>query len=434
MNSQDELRQLVKIKGVGKTMSKSLDSAQLESCSKLLLDPTTHIATKSTFLVAFIMLKNTQEEQTWFNDLKENYKSKIPADCYFLFDKQIKSNQSELIAIIHRVLNKHDLTKKELKICCDSIIGKSTDSHFKAAILEALRLKEESSIENDYFLNYFYTRCRHHKINVPILIDLSTAYDGFNRHPNLLLSLAVLLGAIGFPTILHGCKDVSPKFGLTINKALTLAKKNPYHSLIEVQKKLENTSIRWAYIDQHTYFSEFHDLVELRTDLVKRPILATIEKFMQPIIADSTYVVSGYTHPAYRQKTIKLLQQLPNCTDFLFVRGVEGSALAPIDRRCPTIYSTSAQHTLIEGFSSPDDYSIEKNSSILPNTQLTQTESNSFCMQALTSSSSDSGQWLIYCALMILTNLKLIDDPNKTKLKLISAIDSQKAIAHWNAY
>ena len=62
MNSQDELRQLVKIKGVGKTMSKSLDSAQLASCSKLLLSPSTHLATKSTLIVAFIMLKNTRRK------------------------------------------------------------------------------------------------------------------------------------------------------------------------------------------------------------------------------------------------------------------------------------------------------------------------------------------------------------------------------------
>ena len=434
MNAQDNLRQLVKIKGVGKTMSKSLDSTQLATCTKLLLDPSAHMATKTTLLVAFFMLSHTNDEQMWFTNLKSNYKSLVPKECYFLFDQSLQTNNSQLIKIIHKVLSKHDLNQEDLHYSCEAILSPTINSYYKSALLEALRLKEESKEENAYFLTYFYNKCTHHKLEIPILIDLATAYDGFNRHPNLLLGLAVLLSSIEFPTIIHGCKHVSPKFGLTFNKALDLAGKDPYLSINTIQSKLENPSIRWAYIDQKIHFPEFHDLVECRTALVKRPILATIEKFMQPIIADSTYLVTGYTHPAYRQKTIDLLKHLPNCTDFLFVRGIEGSALPPIDRRCPLIYTTHSQQHITEGFSAPEDYNFEKNNDFEPNKTITINESNTFLLDGLTSSESLAGKWLIYSALTILSRLNLCDDFNETHLKLKHSIDSKKALAHWQAY
>ena len=104
---------------------------------------------------------------------------------------------------------------------------------------------------------------------------------------------------------------------------------------------------------------------------------------MQPFYADSTFVVTGFTHPAYREKTIKLLKQLPYCTDFLFVRGIEGSAAAPIDRRCPIIYTTVNQQHLHEEFCSPEDYSIKKNTSIEANTSLSLNESLDFIMEGI---------------------------------------------------
>ena len=370
MSAQNELRNLVKIKGVGKTMSKSLSSQQLNQCNDLLQDTSTHLATKTTLLVAFIMLENTPEEQLWFDNLKTNYKNALPKECHFLFDHSTPTNEPLLLNCIYNVLQTKNLTKTQLDLCCNKILSPTTPSHYKAALLEGLRLKEESKQENKFFLTHFYDRCTRYKINTPTLIDIASAYDGFNRYPNMLISLAALLGSAGFPTIIHGCKEVSPKFGITPHNCLIEANKNPLYSLKDVQSKLENPSISWGYIDQSIYFPEFHDLVQCRSDIVKRPVLATVEKFMQPFFANNTYIITGYTHPPYRQKTIDLLRTLPNCTDFLFVRGIEGSALAPIDRRCPLIYSQHNQKNIVEAFSSPEDYNIKKESSIIPDTSL----------------------------------------------------------------
>ena len=434
MNSQEELVKLVKIKGIGKTMSKSLDSSQLTLCTQLLLDPKAHMATKTTLLVAFLMLNNTPDEQQWINDIKSDFKHKIPTECYFLFIKPLESNHKELISCIYNVIDKKNLSETELDLCCRAILDPSTPDYYKSALLEALRLKEESKEENAYFLKYFYSKTNHHKVNCPLLIDIASAYDGFNRYPNLLLGLAILLGSVGFPSILHGCKEVSPKFAHTIHKLLKLLKKNPLYSNKEVQHKLEDPSVAWAYIDQSISFPDFHDLVDVRTDLVKRPILASIEKFMQPFVADSTYIVTGFTHPAYRKKTIELLSCLPHCSDFLFVRGIEGSALAPIDRRCPTIYSTKKQTQIIEDFSSPIDYAIKKDESCIANKELTINESVEILKEGLSSSTSMTGQWLVYSALLILDKLNLITDPKTMKTKLEQAIDSKKCLSHLNNY
>ena len=97
MTAQHDLVSLVKIKGVGKTMSKSLSPEQLDQASTLLLDTSTEDATKATLLVAFLMLENTPEEQHWFNILKTHYKTRVPQACYFLFDSSIMLNSSSNI-------------------------------------------------------------------------------------------------------------------------------------------------------------------------------------------------------------------------------------------------------------------------------------------------------------------------------------------------
>ena len=433
MTAHDDLINFIRRKGIGKTMSKSLDEHDCKRVLQLLPDPTLSDTSKTTLLVAFLMLDNTPEEQNCLEYIKQNYQTLCPDSCHFLFNPHSQTTNTRLVNCAHHILAKKDLSESQLTYVTKAILNPDIANPYKAAILEGLRLKEESEQENNFFLTYFYQQAQRTHVNVPILIDLATAYDGFNRHPNMVLAIAPLLAAIGIPTILHGCKEVSPKFGHTLHKCLLEFNLNPTMSIEKVKTCLEQPSIGWGYIDQSVSFAQLYRLEPCRKAVVKRPVLATIEKFMQPFFSSHrTCLVTGYTHPAYRTKTTRLLQNLPNCTEFTFFRGIEGSCLLPLDRRCPVITQQNQQSIPTEGFVSPEDMALTKSNIIQPDRDITIEQTCQAIATALQDIDSDYCQLIVYNALVILSQFNLMQQ--KTKQQLESAIRSGQAWKHFLAF
>ncbi|MBI60207.1 hypothetical protein CL657_03205 [bacterium] len=435
MIEQEQLVGLLKQKGTGKTMSKSLTVSQCKLATDFLLSANCSITTKTTLLMAFLMLSNTDDEQLWLTELTSNYLTRVPADCFFLFDPDYVTASPPIQDCIYKLLSHDDLTEQELAPALDDCFDAATPEHLIAAFFEGLRLKEESYTENQFFLTYCFNQASHTQIDTPYLIDLASAYDGFNRHPNLLLGLAPLLASLGYPTIIHGCEDVSPKFGITPFKLLTHAQKNPLKSLKSIKTALETPNIGWGYCDQSLSFPALHNLRQCRKDMVKRPVLATIEKFLQPFISkNKNYLITGYTHPAYKDKTAELLNSLTHCDNYTFVRGVEGSSLAPLDRRCPLITKHTYKTSDSKCFSSPSDFKMELLPYVSANPEITVEESLYTLLIALQDSQSFVGKWLIYNGLLILKSLGLSTNDNETKVKLMTAIDSGLAYEHWTRF
>ncbi len=433
MSAQAKLILLLKQKGTGKTMSKSLTVAQCDELTTYLHDPGCLIATKTTILMAFFMLEHTDDEASWFTKLENTYKECVPKECFFLFDPTIHTPSPILQTCIYKLIRHQHLSYDELGPALSACLENTTPTYMIAAFLEGLRLKEESAEENAFFLTSLWQHAKRSTLEIPLLIDIATAYDGFNRHPNLLLALAVLLASIGFPTIIHGCKDVSPKFGITAHKLLVAANKDPLKPIDSIRQCLQDRSIGWGYCDQSLSFPALHALRECRTEMVKRPVLATVEKFLQPFLSThQNFLVTGYTHPAYRSKTSLLLDTLSHCDGYVFVRGVEGSPFAPLDRRCPLISKLATKNH--EGFSSPDTFGFSKRDDFTPDTGITTAQSLALMKTALQDSRSLVAQWVIYNALMIVSSLKLSASIDTTKQQLIDSIDSGLAFSHWNRY
>ena len=183
--------------------------------------------------------------------------------------------------------------------------------------------------------------------------------DGFNRHYFVLPFVSALLGSIGVPCLLHGVEAVGPKYGITPFKLLQSAGLNPLKSINDVSHAIETPSIGWGYCDQTVYSPLLSSLIPLRHAMVKRPILATIEKFLLPILAtNDTHLITGYTHPPYRQTTDYLLSQLPALSKRLICRGTEGSCQLPLDRRAPTLFLNKNEN--ISDFVRPTNYGIDE--------------------------------------------------------------------------
>jgi anthranilate phosphoribosyltransferase len=190
-------------------------------------------------------------------------------------------------------------------------------------------------------------------------------------------------------------------------------------TLEEAHATLKETG--WVYVDQSVSFPELHALTTLRTNMVKRPVLATIEKFLHPIQSQQRHIlVTGYTHPAYKDMTSKLLSDANKAHEFIFFRGTEGAAQLSLDRRAPFVKSVNG--VLSDGFVSPEDIGLTTCSKIEPEPDLTIAESLKRIQSALTEMSG-----IIYDTLLYnVTILSQLVDASIEHGKIAKAIHESK--------
>ena len=423
---QEQLVQLLKKKGTGATMSKHLTESESKAVVSSFKNDSLDIVTRATLFVATLILPETEEEKIAFSQYKKKPNLFLPDEFLFLIDKNRRRNTYE--KIVTDVVSGIDLNAEKMRVGMEGVYG-TVPEYLAAMFLEAERLKRETPIENKVALQVQYEKSVHKQVNVELLIDLSLGYDGFNRTPFLSIFLAPVLASMGFPTVCHGVQEIGPKFGITFHKVLEIANKDPLKPIDNVIQDIENTG--WGYVDQEVYASKSAGLNQLRKGMVKRPVLATTEKLVQPIRSkDRNYIVTGYTHPPYKEKMINLLRERQEWTGFIVCRGVEGSIQLPLDRRAPFI--SSENDTSDSGdFVKPDEWGIEMES--WPSKQgVDSNKSLKVGLEALSGKKGVAYNTLVYMATAITSRLKLLDSQNAYS-KAKEAIDSGCALDRFNA-
>ena len=411
-------KQILKKKGTGKTMSKHMDQTDMDFVVQCLKNDAIPLATKATLLTAWIMLDKTPEEASTLAKIKEDLDQYLPPELTFLFLPG--SSYHEIL--IHQAMNGDAISATDIDTIFNDYEQNVIQSYTLTSFLEALRLKEETFTENCAVYDAFQKRTIRQTLDLPILIDFATPYDGFNRSFFLQPFICALLAAVGIPSVIHGVEEVSPKKGMNTHKVLMAANKTPLLPLNAVKSQIENPLIGWAYVDQGFFCPSLSRLIQPRIEMVKRPVLATIEKWLQPFSAKQTICVTGFTHPPYKQKTLDIIQYA-NCYDqLILVRGVEGSTLLPPDRRAPFI-TMAKDHDPDFSFISPEDCGFE--SSVI--TDQTPEESLIKGIEGLTGKNLKIRDFLCYQVLAITQQLGL----SITLTDLTSAIHSGKGFTHW---
>lgn len=425
---QEQLVALLKKKGTGATMGKSLSSEELLLLSECMISNECHLTTKATILTAFLMLENTEIETDWFASFKST-----PQELHFLMSDTVTHptlraplprGDENFRQILLRVVHGENLSRSEMQEAMTYFFDPKIPEYEKAIFMEAERLKRENRDENLGCFDALWARSLHQPVSCPILVDLSVGYDGFNRTLCLWPFVAPLLASVGVPTVIHGVESVSPKFGVTPHLILKAAGKNPLKSLVEVARDIETPSIGWGYVDQAVSFPELYALQPLRTHMVKRPVLSTLEKLMQPIrSAQGNYVVTGYTHPPYRDTMTHLLDDSAKTNHYMILRGQEGSIQLPLDRRAPIVCGDG------EEFVRPETYGFGSDR-VLPNESLGVQDSLDAGLAVL--SGRDKGEareTVLYLASVILDRFGIVPERS-----LVEALDSGLALGCFEAF
>ena len=425
-NPQEMLVTFLKKKGTGQTMGKHLSEDECLMLDALFRSTETHMVTKATLLTAMLTLTPNEYEAEWINRVRENPSAIIPDPLIALLPSI--PSEDKFIQLIHNVINHIDLEEMACLEALEYIFNPKVPDYYKAAFLEAERLKRESDIENVTCLLDFVNRSSRHRLDLPLLIDLAYPYDGFNRTPNLSPFLAALLSSIGIRVILHGIKDIGPKYGITPLKIITAQNPNFNLTLPDIITRIQNDQCGWSYIDQSATFPSLYHLKDCRKYMVKRPIISTIEKLLCPIYSNYNHIiVTGFTHPPYRQKMIHLFKHHPLIKTGIIIRGMEGSPQLPLDRRSPFILVNDQNST--ESFMCPTTFNIPRSSDSFP-ANLTAEETLKIGINALKGEKGWARDQLIYQALAI-TDALSIKRTDDALSALCLSIETGMAYFHW---
>ena len=365
-----------------------------------------------------------------------------------------KDQKTIMRSIIQRIATGPDMSKDislaEARAGMGAILDGAVDPVQAAIFLIALRMKRETDDENKGILDGIRDKSISITADVDEVLDVSDPYNGYNRSLPAAPFLPAVLAACGVATVSHGVETMSPKFGITHHRVLKAAGKNINLSVRQGVEQLSNANIGWAYVDQNAYCKPLHDLTELRSNIVKRQAITTVEVLTGPIRGKKqTHYMSGYVHKPYT-RVYAMLARHAGFDSCLMIRGVEGGITPSLRQPGKVFYYHNKGKEQAQDFN-PEDIGIKQTVRAtplpddLPPAPESEDISASFDANAVAKMAADAGikalngeqgstyDALLYSAAIALWHVKKASDINDAAKQVRTVLDNGSALKHFNA-
>lgn len=239
--------------------------------------------------------------------------------------------QKMMHTIIQRIATGPDLSKDinqdEAYLGMKGILENQVDPVQAGIFFIALRMKRETDAENKGILDAILETTQRVTAEVDEVVDIADPYDGYNRCLPAAPFLPVLLAELGVPAVNHSVEAVGPKYGVTARHVLRAAGVDVDQDTSEAARRLADPAIGWSYVDQARYNPRLHELVSLRTRIIKRQAVTTVEVMAKPIQGRKrTHFVTGYVHKPY-PPIYAMLARHAGFDTGIIIRGVEGGVV-----------------------------------------------------------------------------------------------------------
>jgi anthranilate phosphoribosyltransferase len=218
-----------------------------------------------------------------------------------------------------------DLTRDEAEDALSLILNDEVSSERAAVFLIAARMKLETLEENIGYWQALDKTTIQQEVKIEKLVQVSEAFDGFERTPLFTFYTIPLLAEIGLPIYGHSALPLPPKFGITFEDLLVNHYGIPADQTFDQRKTLIE-KFGFGYLSTQQSHPKLDALKDLRTEIVKRPMLATMEKMLMPLKAKSNYLATNYFHPGY-EKSMLAVAPLGGWDIAMVGNGMEGSIL-----------------------------------------------------------------------------------------------------------
>ena len=258
-----------------------------------------------------------------------------------------------------------DLSFDEAHAAMRTVLEGRADPVQTAVFLIALRMKRETDDENAGVLQAIMDSMQHVTAEVDEVLDIADPYDGYTRGLAISPFLPPVFAACGLPAVSHGVESLGPKYGATHRKVLAKAGINVDRDANEAAGEIANPDIGWSYVDQKAFCPALHDLIPLRTRIVKRPVLTTVEVLTGPVRGrQKTHLMTGYVHKAYPPVYANLARQAGFDTAAI-IRGVEGGVIPSLKQPAKVFcYHDRGEESPIECY--PDSIGIDQPTRAVP--------------------------------------------------------------------
>lgn len=199
-----------------------------------------------------------------------------------------------------------DLSEEEAEDALSLILDGEVSPVRVGVFLIAARMKIETVPENIGYWRALQNRIIPIKIALDKLLQIADPFDGFQRIPYFGFYAIPVIAELGLPTYGHSALPLPPKFGITFEDLLV----NHYHLPGSGQgeqriKQIEETG--FGYLSTADTLPALEKLRTMRTEIVKRPMLATLEKILMPLQADGkNLLATTYFHRGYELSLIEI--------------------------------------------------------------------------------------------------------------------------------
>lgn len=365
-----------------------------------------------------------------------------------------KDDKSIMRSIIQRIATGPDMSKdisqQEARAGMSAVLNNAVDPVQSAIFLIALRMKRETDDENKGILDGIRDQAISVVADVDEVLDLSDPYNGYNRSLPAAPFLPAVMAACGVATVSHGVETMSPKFGITHHRVLKAAGKDISLSVQQAADQLSNSDIGWSYVDQKAYCPALHNLTALRSNIVKRQAITTVEVLIGPVRGkNKTHYMSGYVHKPYT-RVYAMLARHADFDSCLMIRGVEGGITPSLRQSGKVFYYHDKAEEQSQDFD-PAEIGIEQTARAtplpdeLPLAPESEDVSASFDADAVARMAADAGiaalhgeqgstyDALVYSGAIALWHLKKFDDIKTAADKIREVLNDGSALKHFNA-
>ena len=344
-----------------------------------------------------------------------------------------------------------DLSFEEAHSAMAQILSDTADPVQTAVFFIALRMKRETLDEYKGVLQAIQDTAKIIKAPVDEVLDIADPYDGHVRGIPMAAFIAPVMAALGVSAVSHGLDSVGPKYGITQHKILRAAGKQVDLDVESAAQRLGQADIGWAYVDQAAFAPQLHNLVPLRTRIVKRQVITTVETLISPIRGQKkTHHLTGYVHKAYPP----IYAELARYSGFdsaMIVRGVEGGVIPSLQQPAKLFYfyDRGAEQSIELD---PKALGIEQSSRAVPlpkdlpgvatdgddiattfDADVAAARAAEIGLAALQGKAGPARDSLVYSAAICLHHLGKVGDLPAAADMVRKVLDSGKALAHFQA-
>ena len=220
-----------------------------------------------------------------------------------------------------------DLTEDEAEDALALILDDRVSKVRAGVFLIAARMKLETLPENIGYWKALQNRVSPVTVDFDQLLQIADPFDGFQRTPYFGFYAVPVIAQLGLPVYGHSALPLPPKFGITFEQIV-----QKHYKVTEGKQRLALLEkYRFGYLSTAETLPQLEALRSLRTEIVKRPMLATLEKILMPVKARKNILATTYFHRGY-EIALTEIAKLSQFDKAIIGNGMEGTTLFGIHK------------------------------------------------------------------------------------------------------